>query len=64
MYLDMQCSCGAAFTVQDAADELTMLYADRFASAHQNCGFMTNLRRDEDEETTRYNYRKREKEAE
>lgn len=64
MYLDMQCSCGAAFTVQEASDDLIMLYADRFTTAHQSCGFMSGIKRDVDEETIRYDYRKREKEAE
>jgi hypothetical protein len=63
MYLDMQCGCGASFVIQDASDELAMLYANRFTSAHQQCGYMNNIARDVDDETFRYDYRKREKEA-
>ena len=57
----MQCSCGAAFSVQDGPDNLTLLYAERFVSAHLHCGFMTNIKRDVDDETTSYNITKRER---
>ena len=54
MYIDMSCNCGAAFVFQDGPDSLALLYAERFTTAHQVCGFMSNVRRDA-EELPRYN---------
>jgi hypothetical protein len=54
MYIDMQCACGAAFVIQDGPDSLSMLYAERFTAAHLACGYMNNVKRD-DEELPRYN---------
>jgi len=63
MYIDMQCSCGAAFQIQEGPETLTMLYAERFTSAHIVCGFMTNVSRDADEHPS-YTVRKEKREKE
>lgn len=63
MYIDMQCACGAAFSVQEGPETLTMLYAERFTSAHLDCGFMSGVRRDVDD-TSSYTIRKEKREKE
>jgi|APCry1669192269_1035402.scaffolds.fasta_scaffold00635_23 hypothetical protein len=42
MYIDMNCSCTASFSVDsDENDTLAMLWANQFINSHQSCGFMT-----------------------
>jgi len=64
MHIDMQCSCGAAFQIENGPESLTMLYAERFAASHFGCGFMTQVARDVNDSTSSYNITtgKREKE--
>ena len=51
----MTCSCGASFQ-SDSEDEATLplMWGQRFATAHQDCGFMSKIQEEIVEKTKRY----------
>ena len=60
-FIDMMCKCGAEFQLQVGSSEALLLFAERFANAHTNCGYLAPIKNDVKEETTRYDgiYRER-----
>lgn len=65
-FIEMSCKCEASFQadIQDS-DNLVLLWAQSFVSAHRECGFMTSINTDLPEKTVRYDLMyKEEKEKE
>jgi hypothetical protein len=66
MFFEMMCNCSATFQVDtnDEHSSAVWLMANRFATAHTSCGFMTPVITDEPEKTKRYEITERQRENE
>ncbi len=52
MYFEMMCSCSASIHMDVAEDMQTLglLFLNRFIESHVNCGFMTPMHKDVDDD--------------
>ena len=53
MYIEMSCKCGAMINVDGFNEGFTQLTTNRFLEAHIGCGFVTPIKNDVTERTTR-----------
>jgi hypothetical protein len=53
MYIEMSCKCGAIINVEGFTEGFTQLTTNRFLEAHISCGFVTPIKNDGAERTTR-----------
>jgi len=55
MFADMACKCGSAIQLDGFNDALTEFTVVRFLEAHIVCGFVTPVKSDDPEKTSRRN---------
>jgi len=53
MFAEMSCKCGSTIQLDGINDTLTEFTVIRFLEAHVACGFVTPIKKDEPERTTR-----------
>ena len=67
MFVEMTCNCGASFQMDVETSESTlMMFAHKFTTSHELCGYMAPTAQDISEKTKRYDitYRERKNEPE
>jgi hypothetical protein len=66
-FIEMTCTCTASFQadVEETGNEsLIILWAQQFISGHQQCGYMSQIKKDPQEKTQRYDVMYKERDEE